>query len=125
MEIIKIIILSLSGLLLSFVGIMRLINPIKTYFKNSGIQLQKDVNLLNEMRGVSTVMLCGGIISFLGIIFPTLTFTSLLVIAVIFLGFATGRFISIMMDGKPNQQLMQGIVFEVILGVVTIFLLLN
>lgn len=46
MEIIKVTVLSLSGLLLSFVGIMRLTNTIKTYFKNSGIQLEKDVNLL-------------------------------------------------------------------------------
>lgn len=57
MEIFKIIILSLSGLLLLFVGTMRLSNPIKAYLKNSGIKLENDVDLLNEMRGVSAVML--------------------------------------------------------------------
>lgn len=77
------------------------------------------------MKGVSAVMLCGGAISFLGIILPTLTFTSLFVIAVIFLGFVTGQLIRKMMDEKPNQQLIQGVVFEVILGAATIFLLLN
>lgn len=72
MEIIKIVILSVSALMLLFVGAMRLSNPIKTYLGNSGIRLENDVDLLNEMRGVSSVMLCGGIIIALGIIFRIL-----------------------------------------------------
>ena len=63
----------LSGLLLLFVGIMRLSNPQKTYLKNSGIKLEDDVNLLNEMRGVSAVMLFGGVIILLGTIVSALT----------------------------------------------------
>ena len=59
MEIIKIVILSLSALLLLFVGSSRLSKPIKTYQKNSGIKIDNEVNLLNEMRGVSALMLCG------------------------------------------------------------------
>lgn len=125
MEIIKIVILSLSGLFLLFVGAMRLSSPIKTYSKNSGIRLERDVNLLNEMRGVSSVMLFGGIIISLGTIIPSLTFTSFLVAALIFLGFAVGRFISIAVDGKPNKQIMQGIGFELILGALNIFGLVN
>jgi small neutral amino acid transporter SnatA (MarC family) len=72
MEIIKIVILSVSALMLLFVWAMRLSNPIKTYLGNSGIRLENDVDLLNEMRGVSSVMLCGGIIIALGIIFRIL-----------------------------------------------------
>lgn len=121
MEIINIIILSLSSLLLVFVGAMRLSNPKKTYLKNSGIKLENDVNLLNEMRGVSAVMLCAGIIVALGIIIPKLTFTSFVVAALIFIGFLIGRFVSISVDGKPNKQISQGIWFEVILGAANIF----
>ena len=62
MEIFKIVTLSISGLLLLTVGTLRISNPIKNYSKNSGIKLENDVNLLNEMRGVSSVMLFGGII---------------------------------------------------------------
>ncbi|WP_430966713.1 DUF4345 family protein [Spongiimicrobium sp. 2-473A-2-J] len=125
MEIIKVVILSLSALLLLVVGATRLGNPVKAYLKNSGITLAKDVDLLNEMRGVSAVMLCGGIIIALGIIVPGLTFTSFVVASLLFLGFALGRVISMAADGKPNKQLIQGIWFEVILGAANVFGLVN
>ncbi len=98
------------------VGINRLLNPIKTYAKNSGIQLSNDVNLLNEMRGVSALMLCSAIIILLGIFLPSLTFSSLLVASLIFLGFALGRLVSYGKDGKPGKEIMTGLVTEFILG---------
>ena len=125
MEIIRIVILSLSSLMLVFVGLMRLSNPIKTYSKNSGIKLENDTSLLNEMRGVSAVMLCAGIIISLGIFIPYLTFTSHVIASLIFGGFAIGRFISIAVDGKPNKQILQGIMFEIILGGANIFALVQ
>lgn len=125
MEIIKIVILSLSALLLLVVGATRLSNPIKAYLKNSGIALANDIDLLNEMRGVSAVMLCGGIIIALGAIAPSLTFTSFVVATLLFLGFAIGRFISMAADGKPNKQLIQGIWFEIVLGAANVFGLVN
>lgn len=121
MEIIKIIILSLSGLMLLFVGAMRLSNPVKAYLKNSGINLGNDTDLLNEVRGVSAVMLCGGIIILLGIGIPKLTLASFIVASLIFIGFAIGRGLSIPIDGKPNKQIIQGLIFELVLGMANIF----
>jgi hypothetical protein len=111
--------------MLVFVGLMRLSNPIKTYLKNSGIKLENDTSLLNEMRGVSAVMLCAGIIISLGIFIPYLTFTSHVIASLIFGGFAIGRFISIAVDGKPNKQILQGIMFEIVLGGANIFALVQ
>ena len=91
MEIFKIVILSISGLLLLYGGISRISNPIKTYLKNSGIKLENEVNVLSEARGVSSVMLFGGIIMLLGTIVPELTLISLVVATLILLGFALGR----------------------------------
>jgi len=125
MEIFKIITLSLSGLLLLFVGAMRLSNPIKTYLKNSGIKLEKEVNLLNEMRGLSSVQLLGGIIILLGIFIPKFTFASFVVSTLIFIGFAIGRTISISVDGKPNKQIIQGLIFELVFGSASVFCLFN
>ena len=125
MEIIKIITLSLSGLLLLIVGILRLSNPIKNYSKNSGIKFENEVNVLNEVRGVSSVMLFGGIIILLGIIIPKLTFTSLFVAILILLGFAVGRLLSISIDGKPNKLIIQGLIFELVLGSANIFCLIT
>ena len=125
MEIIRIAILSLSALMLVFVGIMRLGNPIKTYLKNSGIRLGNDPSLLNEMRGVSAVMLSAGIIIALGIFIEKLTFTSHCIGSLIFLGFAIGRLISLKVDGKPSKQISQGIIFELVLGAANVYCLIS
>jgi len=125
MEIFKIVTLSLSGLLLFSVGTMRLSNPIKAYLKNSGIKLDKDVDLLNEMRGLSSVMLFGGIIISLGTIIPDLTLTSHITAILLFLGFAVGRMLSLGIDGKPNKQIIQGLVFELVFGALNIFCLIS
>ena len=125
MEIFKIVTLSISGLLLLTVGTLRLINPIKNYSKNSGIKLENDVNLLNEMRGVSSVMLFGGIIILLGTIIPKLTITSFVVATLILIGFAIGRLLSFGLDGKPNKLIVQGLISELVLGAANIFCLVN
>jgi hypothetical protein len=125
MEILNIVTLSISGLLLLTVGTLRLINPIKNYLKNSGIKLEKEVNLLNEVRGVSSVMMCGGIIILLGTIIPKLTITSFVVAILILIGFAIGRLLSISLDGKPNKLIIQGLISELVLGALNIFCLVN
>ena len=125
MEIFKIITLSLSGLLLLFVGAMRLSNPIKTYLKNSGIKIENEVNLLNEVRAISSVQLLGGIIILLGTIIPKLTIISFAAATLIFLGFAIGRLLSIAFDGKPNKLIIQGLIFELGLGSANLFCLVN
>ncbi|WP_109098299.1 DUF4345 domain-containing protein [Aquimarina sp. AU58] len=125
MEIIRIIVLSLSALMLVFVGVMRLSNPIKTYLKSSGIKLENDASLLNEMRGVAAVMLFAGMIILLGTFIEKLTFNSHLVASLIFIGFAIGRLISLKADGKPSKQIIQGILFEIVLGVANAFCLIH
>jgi len=125
MDIFNIVILSLSGLLLFTIGTLRISNPIKNYSKNSGIKLENEINLLNEIRGVSSVMLCGGIIILLGTIIPKLTIISFAVATLIFLGFAIGRLLSIVIDGKPNKLIIQGLIFELVLGSANIFCLIN
>jgi len=125
METVNIITLSISGLLLLTVGALRLSNPIKNYSKNSGIKLDNEVNLLNEVRGVSSVMLFGGLIILLGVIVPQLTITSFIVAILILLGFAIGRLLSIRLDGKPNKLIVQGLISELILGAVNIFCLVT
>ena len=125
MEILRIVTLSLSGLLLFFVGSMRLTNPIKAYLKNSGIKLEKDVSLLNEMRGVSAVMLSAGIIILFGTVIQELRTISHSLSILLFIGFFVGRLVSIILDGKPNKQTIQNLIFEPVFGLANIFCLIN
>ncbi len=126
MEIFNIIVLSISGLLLFVAaGLLRLSNPIKNYLKNSGIKLENEVNTLSEVRGMSSVMMIGGIIVLLGTIVPRLTLTSFVVAVLIFGGYAIGRLLSLGIDGKPNKLIIQGLVTEIVLGGLNIFCLIN
>jgi len=124
MEIFKIVTLSLSGLLLFFVGISRLTNPIKTFEKSSGIKLQNDGDLLNEIRGVAGVMLTAGLLSIIGAFVIELSFAASFVVATVFIGFAVGRTVSMKVDGKPNPKLIQGLMFELIFGALNVSLLI-
>ncbi len=125
MEIFNIVLLAISGLLLSVVGTLRLSNPIKNYLKNSGITLAQDVHLLSEMRGVSAVMLMGGLLILAGIFIPKLMVASFLVAVLLFLGFAVGRIIGLKVDGKPNQLILQGLVSEIVLGAANVYCLVS
>ena len=126
MEIFNIVVLSISGLLLfTLAGVLRLINPINNYWKNSGIKIENEVNMLSEVRGMSTLMLLGGIVILLGTIIPELTLTSFVVAILLFGGYAIGRLLSFGIDGKPNKLIIQGLVTEVVLGSVNTFCLVN
>ena len=125
METFTIIVLSLSGLLLTTLGLLRLTNPINTYSKNSGISLSNDVNLLNEIRGVSAITLCSGIIILSGAFLNQIRIYSLVLAIVIFVGIGIGRIVSLITDGKPNKKIIQALIVELVFGILNIFVLLN
>lgn len=116
MEIVYVVVPAITGLFLLLIGSLRLSNPIQNYSKNSGITLENDVNLLNEMRGVSALMLLGGVVILLGTVVPQLTTASFVVAILIYLGFAVGRLVSFAADGKPNKLIVKGFVFELVFG---------
>lgn len=123
MEIVSTITLSISGALLMYAGGSRVASPIKNYLKNSGITLSNEVNTINEARGVGALMAFGGITALLGVFLHTLTLNSHIAAALIFLGFAIGRLISMKLDGPPNKLLVTGLISELILGAMNIFCL--
>lgn len=130
MEIINIVVLSLSSLLLVYAGTMRLIKPLKslclkTYLDNPKIKLEGKVDIFNEMRGGGASTTFGGVFILLGIIIPQLTVASYVIAIVIFLGNAFGRLVSLRIDGKPNQQLSQGLMSEIVLGAANTFCLVS
>ena len=126
MEIFNIAVLLISGLLIfTFAGVLRLVNPVKNYLKNSGIKIENEVNLLSETRGMSAVMMFGWITILLGAVIPKLTIISHTVAILLFLGYAFGRLLSIKLDGKPNKLLIQGLISELILGALNILCLVN
>ncbi len=121
MEIINIVVLALSGLLLTYAGSMRLIKPLKSlclksYLDDPKLKLEGKVDVFNEMRAAGASMTFGGVVLFLGILMPPLRLASFVVAIVILLGNAIGRLASLSSDGKPNKQLAQGLITEIVLG---------
>jgi len=126
METFSIVVLSMSGLLIfTLAGLLRLIDPVKNFMKNSGIRLGSDVNLISEARGMSSVMMFGGVVIASGSIITELTMTSHVVAVLLFLGYAFGRLLSIGLDGKPNKLIFIGLTSEVIFGSLNAFGLLG
>ena len=130
MEIINIVVLSLSGFLLVYAGTMRLIKPLKSlclksYLDDPRIELKSKEDIFNEMRGAGSSIAFGGIIILMGILITQLMLASFVVAIVIFFGHAFGRLVSLRIDGKPNQQIIQGLISELILGTANTFCLIN
>jgi hypothetical protein len=120
-ETVNIVVLSIAGLLQLFVGASRLIKPVKTFAEKTGIALGDDVNLLSEARGIGGLMMLGGMTMLLGAALPQLRLTSLIVATVIFAGFALGRALGMVLDGRPNKLLVQGLVFELVFASLAAF----
>ena len=130
MESIKIVVLIFSGLALFYASSTRLIKPtkanfLKAYLENHTNELENDIDLVNEIRGVGAVMLLGGIIILLGTIVPNLRQTAFIVAIVILFGVVIGRLISFGIDGQPNEAVIKVMAVEFILGLLNIFCLVR
>lgn len=130
METLNTMVLALSGLAMLYASTMRLINPMKanflrTYLAQAGNQLEKDIDLINETRGVGAVMLLGGILIWLGILLPEFQLSSFVVAIVLFLGVVLGRFISHAIDGNPHQDIVRATLVEAILCVLNLICFVN
>ena len=116
------IILFVLGLILIVLGSWRLLDPVN-FFANSGSVLDSDIGLLNEVRGSDGVVAGFGLLIVLGAFIEKLTYTSTLVSIVLFLSYGTARLIGVAMDGYPGEEIVRGIIFEFIFGLIAVFAL--
>ena len=89
---------------------------LNAYSEDPSIKLESKVDIYNEMRAAGSSLALGGVVILLGIFFPQIRLASFLVSVVIFIGHALGRLVSSKLEGKPNKQLGQGLMSELILG---------
>ncbi len=121
MDIFNLILLGLSGLAIVFAGANRLFRPltsfcVQTYAAAHADELAADTDMHNEMRGAGANLLFGGLVLIGGAAIPALRPTAFAVGIVIFVGFAFGRLVSLAKEGKPNKDLMTGLITEVLFG---------
>ena len=113
-------VLFLSGLLLILVGVEMLFDPDNMLGKH-GININGNISLLNELKGHGGVLLGCGILILLGAFFNKLSYTSILVSVVVYLSFAIGRVIGILVDGFPSEGLIIALALEFIFGLLGLF----
>jgi len=115
-------ILIVLGLLLIGIGLWRLFDPIG-FFQNSGITLDNQAGLLSEARATGGAVVGFGIVVLLGAFIQRLSYTSTIAAIVVFLGFGIARLIGLGLDGNPGVGVIQGIIVEFVLGLLSVFAL--
>lgn len=115
-------ILILLGLLLTMLGAWRLFDPI-AFFENSGLVLSQEAGLLSEARATGGIVLGFGLVILMGAFIQKLSYTSTLAAIVVFFGFGIARIISFALDGNPGEGIIQGIIFEFVLGLIALIAL--
>lgn len=107
--------LIIAGLLLSFIGGTTFFMPVDMK-ATAEIFIENNVNLLNEVRAYSALLLAIGLLSILGIFSKKLTYTSTLTSALLFLVLGIGRLSSILLDGTPADGLVKATLLEFVIG---------
>jgi len=82
-------------------------------------------NEANKTYKAGALTFFAGVIILLGIFLPEMRITSFIVAIIIFFGFTVGRIISILLDGKPNKNLIQGLFSEIIFSILNTFCLVK
>jgi len=121
MTIFSMVVLGLTGLMLTLVGLMRIFKPaasycLQTYVKVAGADVAADADMYSEMRGMGVVTMLTGLVLLAGLALPDTRITGHTVGAVFFGGYAIGRIFSFGTDGKPNKDLVNGLGAEVLFG---------
>jgi hypothetical protein len=115
----KAILIVVSLPLLVF-GAWRLLDPAGFYAFN-GLASPSAPGMLSGVRGAGGVIAVSGIIVLLGAFRASWTFTSTVLGAVVFLSLGLGRVVGVVLDGVPNREVVQGMVIELVFGVLALF----
>ena len=117
-------ILIISGLMLTGFGGAILFMPVAMAALN-GIELGGQISLLSETRAPGGALLASGILVMSGAFLAKLTFTSVVVSALVYLSYGLSRILSMAIDGMPAEGLVQVAVLEMVTGLVCVFALVK
>lgn len=114
------VILFISGLVAISVGGGILIMP-ESFYAASGINLNGNVSLLNEVRASGGMIFVVGVIIMAGVYITKLTYAATIVSILLYLTYALSRLMSMVIDGIPAEALIQAVILEIIIGLLCVF----
>lgn len=115
-------VLFFSGLIAAGTGAAILLIP-TIFYASYGIDLAGDVSMLNEIRAPGGALLAAGILIIAGAFVESLSFTSVVVAAMIYLSYGISRILSFGIDGMPSVGLVQAAAFEIVIGMLCLYAL--
>lgn len=118
------VILFISGLIAIGFGATILTMPV-AFYAASGINLNGDVSLLNEVRASGGALLACGLLITLGAFIVKLTFTSAVISSLLYLSYGLSRMMSMIIDGMPVDALIQAVILELVIGLVCVVALMK
>lgn len=118
------VILFISGLIAIGTGATILTMPV-AFYTASGINLNGDVSLLNEVRASGGALLACGLLITLGAFVVKLTFTSAVISSLLYLSYGLSRMMSMIIDGLPADTLIQAVILELVIGLVCVVALMK
>lgn len=115
--------LALAGLTALFVGLSMLSMP-AAFYSSYGIDPTLSPSLASELRSPGVLLTIIGLFLAYGIISPQWRNFALWGAALFYLAYATGRSLSLALDGIPSNSLLTAGAFELLLGLAAAALLL-
>ncbi|MGR3564284.1 MAG: DUF4345 domain-containing protein [Heliomarina sp.] len=107
--------LGVAGLTALGIGLAITLAP-RVFYAGYGIELGADARLLSELRAPGASLASLGVVIFAGALRPGMARVSAALGAIVFLAFATGRIVSMAVDGWPGGSIMAALVIEVAIG---------
>ena len=114
--------LIISGIIGMGIGGALLFAPV-AFEASASINLGENINLLSEIRANGGALLSGGILILLGAFSSKLTHISLILSSLFYLSYGFSRVLSMIIDGIPHDSLLSATVVEIIIGLLSLFLL--
>ena len=113
------VLLMLSGLLAMGIGLALVIAPSAIHASDLGT----DANLLSEIRAPGGALAGLGLLMLTGAFVSSLTTTSTLLVATVYLSYGLARVVSLALDGTPGNGLLVATGLELFLGLAALGLL--
>ncbi len=116
--------LIIAGLIGCGIGGALLFIPV-TFQASAGIELGNNIDLLSEVRAPGGALLASGILIIAGAFITKLSFTSTIVLTLLYLSYGFSRVIGMAIDGLPSEGFISVTVLEIIIGMIGVFALIK
>ena len=107
--------LGLSGLVAFTIGAFILVSP-QAFYTSYGITLNRDPNLLSELRAPGAGLATLGAIMLLGIGRRAMTQVAVVAAFAVYLAFPLGRLVSLAVDGVPSGSILAALAIEIVIA---------